>query len=576
MKKTIRIMLPIILSLTIILCVVWYLFVYDREFTRDVLLTCARFSEEQGHHSTAALFYDLAYSHSGDNDSVAIELADQYKASNNYTKAEYTLANAISDGGGTELYIALCKTYVEQDKLLDAVNMLNNIANAEVKAEIDALRPAAPAVDLTPGFYSTYISVNLHTDSGTLYATTNGEYPSATDLPYSEPLSLVEGENTVLALSVSDNGLVSPLSTFGYTIGGIIEEVAFTDPAIETSVRSILGIEADDLLFTNDLWSITEFTVPTDASSYSDLKYLSFLETLTIENGKSDELYYIAALEHLSSLQISDTTVSDDNLIMISELPKLTELALRNCNISSIEPLTPAVNLISLDLSNNTIRNLKALSSMSSLQELILKHNAVTDPSALSTLSALTKLDVSYNSLTSLAPISGLSNLTWLDASSNLIASADKLEKLTGLMYLSLANNKIADISNLAVCTTLTELDVSNNQISDILSLASLNGLIYFNFSHNQVAALPEWSDECALVTIDGSNNLLENIDILGNMEALNNVFMDYNAELASVEALANCPVLIQVNVYGTKVTEVDSLTKQSVIVHYNPVQETE
>jgi hypothetical protein len=56
-------------------------------------------------------------------------------------------------------------------------------------------------------------------------------------------------------------------------------------------------------------------------------------------------------------------------------------------------------------------------------------------------------------------------------------------------------------------------------------------------------------------------------------MPALNNVYMDYNEEIASVEALAVCPVLIQVNVYGTKVTEVKSLTDQSVIVNYTPVQ---
>ena len=30
----------------------------------------------------------------------AIELAEQYKSSGNFTKAEFTLSNAIADGGG--------------------------------------------------------------------------------------------------------------------------------------------------------------------------------------------------------------------------------------------------------------------------------------------------------------------------------------------------------------------------------------------------------------------------------------------------------------------------------------------
>jgi hypothetical protein len=47
---------------------------------------------------------------------------------------------------------------------------------------------------------------------------------------------------------------------------------------------------------------------------------------------------------------------------------------------------------------------------------------------------------------------------------------------------------------------------------------------------------------------------------------------MEYNEEISSVKALAKCPNLIQVNVFGTKVRDVSSLTDQSIIVNYNPV----
>ena len=56
MKKAIRIILPIILVLVIILCTVWYLFVYDKPFTIDVLLSWARQSEAKGNHEAAAWF----------------------------------------------------------------------------------------------------------------------------------------------------------------------------------------------------------------------------------------------------------------------------------------------------------------------------------------------------------------------------------------------------------------------------------------------------------------------------------------------------------------------------------------
>lgn len=253
MKKTIKIVIPIILTIAILLCMAWYLFIYDRTFTRDVLLGCARYSESQGNHKTAAWFYSLAYSQAGDNDAVAIELANQYKSSGNYTKAEFTLSNAIHDGGSLDLYIALCKTYVEQDKLLDAVNMLDNITDPEIKSQLAAIRPEAPITAPAPGFYNQYISITLSANTGTIYATIDKQYPSILDKPCTEAIALQDGENTIYAIAVSENGLVSPLSVFGYTIGGIIEKMEFADPAVKKSVYEILNVSEDQELYTNDL-----------------------------------------------------------------------------------------------------------------------------------------------------------------------------------------------------------------------------------------------------------------------------------------------------------------------------------
>ena len=129
MKKFNKILVPILLVLLILGSIVWYLFVYDRNFTRDFLLQQARYNDMYGNSKIASLFYDLAYKFSDKDENVAIELAQQYKADGNYTKAEYTLSNAVFDGGTVELYIALCQTYVEQDKLLDAVTMLDNVTD---------------------------------------------------------------------------------------------------------------------------------------------------------------------------------------------------------------------------------------------------------------------------------------------------------------------------------------------------------------------------------------------------------------------------------------------------------------
>ena len=304
MKKIVRILIPIVLVLVIVLCLAWYLFIYDREFTRDMLLHTARFFERNGNHTTASKFYNAAYRQAGDNDAVAIELAEQYKQSGNYTKAEYTLRNAIEDGGGVELYIALSKTFVEQDKLMDAVNMLNSVVNETVKAQLELLRPTAPTstpdTTVDGRFYTQYITVQISSSKGTLYVSTDGEYPSVADDLYKDGITLTDGENTLWAISIDENGLVSPAVKFGFVVGGVVKEVTFADPAMEREIRTLLNVSDDKVLLTKDLWAIKEFTVPTDAQSFADLQNLVFLEKLTIDGCVSGQLSNIAALAELN------------------------------------------------------------------------------------------------------------------------------------------------------------------------------------------------------------------------------------------------------------------------------------
>ena len=573
MKKTIRILIPVFLALIIVASSCWYLFVYDREFTRDMLVSFARLSETQGSHGIATWFYNQAYSQAGDNDSVAVELAQQYKKGGNYTKAEYTLSNAIADGGGLTLYIELCKTYVEQDKLLDAVNMLNNITNPEIKSQLEQLRPAAPTTKPAPGFYNQYISASIEAADGVLYVAADGEYPSIATDSYAQPISLQDGENTLYAIAVAENGLVSPLSVFGYTIGGVIEAVEFTDPVIEAVVRQTLGIAEADVVYTNDLWKITQFTIPAEASSHADIARMTFLESLTAEKAIGTELHHLSSLSNLTELKITDTTVSTDDLASIAALPKLKHLTLTNCGLSTIASLQNAKSLEYLDLSNNTIRTIAPISSMANLKELYLQHNAVTEISALTSLKSLSKLDISYNAVASLNQIGGLTALTWLDAQNNAITDLGNIDKLTTLTYLSLSANKLTDVSKLAGCAELAELGIAQNTLTDISALSTLVKLTSVDFSYNQVTQIPAWEKDCALVTIDGSHNAISSLEPLKGLKHLNNVHMDYNAEIRSVKELASCPVLIEVNVYATKVTDVTSLTNQSVIVNYNPVQ---
>lgn len=573
MKKTTRIITTITLVVAILLCTVWYLSVYDREFTRDILLTCARRNESNGNHELAAWFYDLAYAQSDKSDAVAIERAQQYRANGNYTKAEYTLYNAIADGGGVDLYIALSKLYIEQDKLLDAVNMLNGVTDPVVKAKLDAMRPAAPTASPeheTEKPYNQYISVELSSEDKTIYFSTDGQYPSTMHPIYSEPILLPGGETKIQALSINDKGLVSPLATFNYTIADVIELVSFNDAAIESAVRQQLNLDEDAEIYTKDLWTITEFVVPEDAKNYADLTRMSFLEKLTIANGVASELPYLAELSNVNELTIKNTSVSQGVLNGISQLP-LKKLTLTGCDLSNITELGAATALTYLDLSNNAIRNITALGSMPELQELNLRENALNDLSALANNIKLITLDISHNEIITLSPLTPLCELTTLDASNNKVSNLGDISRLSALKVLKLAENNLASIYQLSKHPTLEDLDISNNLLVDINQLKTIPNLKYLNFSNNAVTELPTWNEDAQLVSINGSNNNLFSLDGLRGLENLNIVDVQYNELIDSVAPLTKCPVLMQVYVFGTAVTDVDLLRIQGIVVSFDP-----
>lgn len=570
MKKFFQILISLVLAVAIVASIGWYLFVYDREFTRDFLLSQARYNDLYGNSRLSAMFYNMAYDHSGRDENVAIELANQYKADGNFTKAEVTLSNAIKNKGTVELYTALCKTYVQQDKLMDAVSLLNNIADPAMKAALEELRPTVPTASHEPGFYSQYVDLELTSSAGTLYYTMDGEYPSISGSVYTEPLELQAGETVVYAISVAENGLVSEPIVAGYTIGGVIEPAEFEDKAVEMAIREVLDARESEILYTNVLWDITEFTVPTNAKSLADLKLMPYLKSLTIQEQDLGTLVDLSHLGKLEKLDLTGSTFPAAELEVLAKLPSLTSLTLSDCGLSTIAALEGAERLTYLDLSNNTVRNMEALSQMKTLKELNLQHNAVTGLEALSTLTNLEKLNIGFNSVSDLTPLSACLKLNWLAADNNALTAIDGVEGLALLSHLSVDYNKITDVSIVAQCKEMVNLSIANNQISDISALSALTKLDILDFSYNSVSALPEWQDGCALRIIDGSYNSLPNIDNLAELAKLSHAYMDYN-KITNVDALANCYVLVQLNVYGNDIDTVAELTAHDIIVNYDP-----
>ena len=570
MKRTVKRFLPILLGLVVILSIFWYMFSYDRSFTQDLLVRSAHFFEKHNNHAIANWFYNQAYIHSGNDDKIVIELANRFKENGNYTQAEVTLSNAISHGGSVDLYVALCKTYVEQDKLLDAVNMLESVPASAVKDSLEAMRPAVPVANPAPGFYNQYISVKIESNiPGSLYVATDGDYPSIKDV-YTGEITLDGGENSIYAIAVGENGLVSQPLYLGYTIGGVIEEVTISDPVLDTLYRDMLGIGADAPLLSSDLWKITSLTISDDVADFSSLSRLSYLETLVIQDAKFDNLQMLAPLTQLKKVVIRGCSLSANDVSIIGSLPNLEDLTLSDCSLSSIAGLANAPRITTLDLSSNAIRDLSPLSFMDTLTSLDISRNAVTNLSALSALQKLSALDVSYNSLTSIAPLATCSSLSILVANNNQISEIPLFNNPAVLTVLTISNNNLTNVDILTKYTSLLGLSISYNQLTDISALGAMNHLTTIDFSHNNVSVIPTWGKDSVMVVVDGAYNRITSVAPLKGLPYLNQVIMDYN-DISNINSLADCSMLVQVDVYGNPVKNVSKLTDRSIIVNYDP-----
>jgi len=573
MKKAAKLLMPLILGLLIVASIVWYLFIYDRAFTRDTLLNQARYQDMHGNSRLSSWFYDAAYNFSGHDENVAIELANQYKHDGNYTKAELTLTEAIHNAPTAELYTALSRAYVEQDKLLDAVNLLDNIPHPQIKAELDVQRPVAPVPDYPAGYYSEYIHVNLDSRAKYIFYSLDGTYPSIQGLLHQNGFSLPSGQTIVTAIAVGEEGLVSPVAVLDYTVTGVIEEVTFADAAVEAAIRELIGADGNEMILTNQLWDIAEFTAPEAAKSLEDLVYLPNLTRLEISGLDIENLAFLTSLLKLDSLNLSGSDFPVEDMSIIAALPSLKSLSLADCSLSTIDYLENAWSLTELDLSYNTIRNLNVLKTMPNLKRLYLQHNAVHSLDVLGSLDDLEILNVGFNAISSLEPLEDCSQLTELVADNNYLSDLDGLQDLSQLELLSVDYNDISDVSVLAANEALKNVSIASNSITDISSLGELDKLEILDFSGNQVEYLPEWSDESPLQTIDGSYNMLASIDELSNLQSLTHVYMDYNL-ISNIDELENCFCLVQVNVFGNAIPDVSLLRDRDIIVNYDPTVE--
>ncbi len=557
MKKSLKIIIPVALILIVLIAACWFFLFFNRTVTTNLLQNGAQSMAARGRYERSISKYRSAWKLMPERTDLPIELAETCAAAGNYTKAEYTLVSAIAANPDSyELYAALCRTYVEQDKLLDAVQMMDRIGSETVKKTLAQQRPEAPVISPESGYYTEYIQISVDSPEAAVYLTTDGEYPSNDGDLYTEAVELTSGETTVIALAVNAEGLVSPAAVCGYTVGGVVEEAALADAAVDAAVRELLHLEAEDTVMTDDLWTIAALELPETLTTVSDLSNFTGLKSLTVHNVSGLDFTVLRQLPGLQELDLSGCTISTEGLQAIGSLTELRKLTLDGCAITDLAPFTTLTKLTHLTLSNNSIEDIGILSLMLDLEEVKLANNPISSIAALSTCSKLTALDVTRCDISSLASLSDKEELTTLLAS----------------------NNKITDLSPLESCKNLVEIVVTENLIDDISVLTKLPALTDFTADHNKIKKIPDFDEEsCTLVRFSAKYNEIEEVTGLEGIVSLNYVNLDYN-KVKDISPLTGNYNLIQLDVWDNPIPEVAEAVKpleeSSIIVNFNPKYE--
>lgn len=540
-------------------------------WTAENFASLGKSAMEDGKYSRAVSRYEMAVRLDPGNTDYVLSLADACIADGSYTKAERSLVSAIKDRPSVALYTKLSSVYVAQDKLFDAQKMLDSITDSKLRGELDGLRPAAPVFLPEPGEYDEYVDLMIDFAADT-YVSLTEQYPSVSSEVYAAPITLPAGATHVSAISVGADGLVSPLTEGDYTIVGVVEEVVFVSPELEAYVRDTLFIPRTAKVMTDDLWKVTELTLPDDVTEYDDLVYFTNLKTLVIRETPLPSCAFLSAMPELETLDLSGCSLSPEDLELIGALPLLETLRLSGCGLTNIAPLAALVDLSELDLSNNSISDINALSGMKYLRLLDLRSNAVSSLESLKHAAKLQRLDISENNIPSLAPLSDCSQLEKLVADDNHISDIGVVAKMPKLAAFSASHNRIFNASPFAACTALTRLELADNELTNIDVIAEMPQLSYLDVSHNLITAIPELNvEESKLSSFYASYNKLESVAHLAGLLELTYVSVDYNDNIEDVECLAPCHMLVQVDCFGTKVEKVETLLSMGVIVNFDP-----
>ncbi|HXI68892.1 MAG TPA: SUMF1/EgtB/PvdO family nonheme iron enzyme [Verrucomicrobiae bacterium] len=246
----------------------------------------------------------------------------------------------------------------------------------------------------------------------------------------------------------------------------------------------------------------------------------------------------------------------------------LTNLSAIFQNITNLQGLEAAQNLVSLDLQDNQIASLNFPTNLTRLVSLDLSENRFPQLT-LPGLTNLTTLRLEDGSLTNLSMSAGLTKLSTLRLGFNHLTSLTLPADMTNLSLLSAFQNQLTNLTLPPTLNSLTNLDLDGNQLRSLTLPSGLTRLNTLIAGANQLTSFTVPTDMTNLIFLRLNDNLLTNLTLAAGLNHLSLLFLPGNQlrNLTLPAGMTNLSMLVVSGNQLTNLTLPPDLTVLSTLV---------
>jgi formylglycine-generating enzyme required for sulfatase activity len=234
----------------------------------------------------------------------------------------------------------------------------------------------------------------------------------------------------------------------------------------------------------------------------------------------------LEAAQNLVSLDLQDNRITSVNI-----LTNMTRLVFLDLSENRFPQLTlPSLtNLTTLRLENGRLATLNLSAGLTKLTSLRVGFNQLSSLVLPADTTNLAELSAFQNQLTNLTLPPSLANLSTLNLDGNQLSRLQLPAGLTKLNFIALGNNQLTSFAVPAEMTNLTALRINDNQLTNLTLSTGLNHLSLLVASRNQLRSLTLPPDLTSLAFLDLSSNQLTSITLPPDMQQLIGLFMAGN-----------------------------------------------